>query len=184
MLHVQIVEYNINWPAMFDSERNALFSILGDVAVNIFHIGSTAVPGLAAKPIIDIMIEVSGLDSLDAHGSEFQKLGYEIMGEFGIKGRRYFRKGGDNRTHQIHAFCHGDMNIWRHLAFRNYLRECPEIAEQYANIKKNAARLSNGNLDAYCDIKEDFVKKIEQDALIALSDQQDNAADAFSAADL
>ncbi|MFD3262223.1 GrpB family protein [Paenibacillus lentus] len=78
--------------------------ILQDDLVNSFHIGSTSVPGLKAKPITDILLVVKDIGGLDTFSAQFENLGYEVMGEFGIKGRRYFRKGGDDRTHQIHAF--------------------------------------------------------------------------------
>ncbi|MEL6143497.1 MAG: GrpB family protein, partial [Bacteroidota bacterium] len=108
---VKVVHYNPNWPNEFDKEAAKLVLTLGDIVQNLHHIGSTAVPGLMAKPIIDMMPEVSSLELLDAKSEQMESLGYEVMGELGIPGRRYFRKGGDNRTHQIHAFLSGDPNV-------------------------------------------------------------------------
>lgn len=104
--------------------------VLGSNCVAVHHIGSTAVPGLAAKPVIDIMPVVKSLNDVDCLASEFVKNGYEYLGEFGMAGRRYMRKGGDERTHQIHIFAEKDtLNITRHLAFRDYMRVNSTVRE-------------------------------------------------------
>ena len=110
--HIVVVDYDPLWPLLFRKEADAISRILGDNLVLIHHIGSTSVPFLAAKPIIDIMPVVKDLSGVDAVSEEFVKLGYEYLGEFGIKGRRYLRKGGQERTHQIHIFqMEDDVNI-------------------------------------------------------------------------
>lgn len=162
---VEVVEYDPKWPRLFDAERESLARALGDAAVSIEHIGSTAVPGLAAKPIIDILMEVTGLAALDALNPAMETLGYEPRGEFGIPGRRYFRKGGDDRTHHIHAFASGDPGLRRHLAFRDYLRAHPDVAREYAELKKKVAETCGNDLGRYCDGKDAFVKRIERLAL-------------------
>ena len=86
---------------MFEKEKEQLVPILKDNLVDIFHIGSTAVPGLSSKPIIDIMISVNSLEKVDEKKNEFKEIGYEYLGEYGIKGRRYLRKGGDERKERI-----------------------------------------------------------------------------------
>jgi GrpB-like predicted nucleotidyltransferase (UPF0157 family)/multimeric flavodoxin WrbA len=164
-MKIKIVPYNPDWPKIFEDERIALRRILDSVAENIHHIGSTAVPGLAAKPIIDIMIEVNALDALDALEEEFIALGYEAKGEFGIAGRRFYRKGGDERTHHVHAFKKGDSNILRHLAFRDYLRHHSSISIQYANLKKSVALSCNNDIDRYCAGKDEFIRIHEKKAL-------------------
>lgn len=160
-----IAPYDPAWPEKFEKEANMLRDLLGDLAVQIHHIGSTAVPGLAAKPIIDILLEVSNLDALDDHSDGFLTLGYEPKGAFGIPGRRYFRKGADRRTHHIHAFRTGDPNLDRHLSFRDYLIAHPEVATAYGDIKKEAARRANNHIEAYGSVKGPFIKKHEQIAL-------------------
>lgn len=84
-----VIEYNPTWPNEFESESKKLQYILGDIANKIYHIGSTVVPGLMAKPIIDIMLDVTNLEGLDTKTEALEALGYEAMGEFGISGRRY-----------------------------------------------------------------------------------------------
>lgn len=101
-MKVRVVPYNPVWKLEFKREADSIAGILGTLLVSIHHIGSTAVEGLCAKPIIDIMPVVTDVEKVDDFDESFRKLGYECMGEFGIPGRRYYRKGGDDRTHQIH----------------------------------------------------------------------------------
>ncbi len=86
---IEVVDYDPAWPKLFETEQTLLCRVLGEVAERIRHIGSTAVPGLAAKPIIDILVEVTDLESLDAMNNEMSAIGYTPMGEFGIPGSRY-----------------------------------------------------------------------------------------------
>lgn len=168
--HIVVVDYDPLWPLLFQKEADAISRILGDNLVLIHHIGSTSVPFLAAKPIIDIMPVVKDLSGVDAVSGEFVKLGYEYLGEFGIKGRRYLRKGGQERTHQIHIFqMEDDTNILRHLAFRDYLRSHRYVAMEYAALKKDLAARFPYDIDGYCDGKDAFVKKIENLALAEYS---------------
>ena len=104
ILFIRVVPYDPFWEVEYENESQKIKNILKDILVEVYHIGSTAVKGLAAKSIIDIMPVVTNISLVDKHNKEFVAIGYECMGEFGIEGRRYFRKGGDNRTHQIHIF--------------------------------------------------------------------------------
>ena len=166
-MKVEVVKYQSRWPELYMEEEEKIRKILKGNLVEIYHIGSTAVPGLMAKPIIDIMPVVNNLYRVDEKNTEFEKIGYECMGEFGIEGRRYFRKGGDHRTHQIHIFQKENVrDIRRHLAVRDYLIAHPETAEQYGALKSELARRYPENIEAYCDGKDAFVKKMEQDALV------------------
>lgn len=168
--HIVVVDYDPLWPLLFRKEADAISRILGDNLVLIHHIGSTSVPFLPAKPIIDIMPVVKDLSGVDAVSGEFVKLGYEYLGEFGIKGRRYLRKGGQERTHQIHIFqMEDDTNIFRHLAFRDYLRSHRDVAMEYAALKKDLAARFPYDIDGYCDGKDAFVKRIENLALAEYS---------------
>lgn len=164
-MDIRIVDYNSNWPRMFASEAAELERFLKPVLVKLHHIGSTSVPGLAAKPIIDMLLEVTDLQALDPLNAHFIAMGYEPMGEMGIERRRYFRKGGDDRTHHIHAFVAGDSHVLRHLAFRDYLRKHPEVCAEYEVIKREAAAVCSGTMQNYTDYKSEFVKRIEAIAL-------------------
>lgn len=161
---IVIDEYNSLWPKLFQIEQERLKTTLGKLLLGIHHIGSTAVPGLAAKPIIDIIISVSSqnqLDQIDLHS-----IGYEAKGEYGISGRRFFQKGDINRSHHLHAYNSQDPNIDRHLAFRDYLIAHSNIAMQYELLKTETAKRCNHNSNVYCVGKDSFVKHHEAQALI------------------
>lgn len=161
--HITVVTYNSEWPLKYTEERDYITEILKDNCISIYHIGSTSVPGLAAKPIIDIMAVVRSLERVDTVAEKFSDIGYEYLGEFGIEGRRYLRKGGDERTHQIHIFQADDWNnIGRHLAFRDYMRTHEKEREEYAKIKIELAKKFPYDIDGYCDGKENFVREIEK----------------------
>ncbi|WP_353989939.1 GrpB family protein [Pediococcus argentinicus] len=167
MQKIEVVSYQEEWPKLYLKEKNNIKLFLKNDLIKMEHIGSTSVPGLAAKPIIDILLIVKDIDGLDDFSSDFNKLGYEVMGEFGIAGRRYFRKGGDFRTHQIHAFQHDDIyNIERHLSFRDFLRAHNDISKKYGDLKKHIALKLNIDIESYNDEKDSFVKEYEKKALI------------------
>lgn len=165
-MHVEVVAYRPDWQAAYRNEAQAIRHILGDGLVDIHHIGSTAVPGLAAKPIIDILPVVTSLQAVDHLNQAFIALGYEPMGEYGIPGRRYFRKGKSRRTHQVHIFEQSNQtDISRHLALRDYLRAHPTAARRYGELKQRLAKRFPDDISAYCDGKDAFVKQLEQLAL-------------------
>ena len=122
--------------------------------------------GLKAKPIIDIMPVVKDLVEVDKIADRFERIDYEYLGEFGLIGRRYLQKGGDERTHQIHIFQTWDTNnIERHIAVRDYLREHKDIAEQYGELKTKLALQYPYDIEGYCDVRLFFVRQVEKDAL-------------------
>lgn len=165
--HITVLNYDPEWPLKYERERKAIAEILDGNSISIYHIGSTSVPGLAAKPIIDMMAVVRSLEKVDDARGKFSELGYEYLGEFGIAGRRYFRKGGDERTHQIHIFQADDWNnIERHLAFRDYMRTHEKERAEYAKIKTALAQRFPYDIDGYCDGKDAFVREMEKRALL------------------
>lgn len=164
--HVIVKEYNFDYPKMYQEEEKKIKKILKDNLVFIEHIGSTSIPNLKSKPIIDILISVNSLEDVDLKKNEFEKIGYEYMGEFGIKNRRYLRKGGDERTHQIHIFHKDDeFNLNRHLTFKKYLLSHPDVCKEYGDLKEKLALKFPYDIDGYCDGKKEFIKKHEALAL-------------------
>lgn len=164
--HIVVTEYNPLWVKQYEEESLLIKGVLAENCVAIYHIGSTSVPGLAAKPVIDILAAVRSLEKVDRDAEDFSKIGYEYLGEFGIEGRRYLRKGRDERTHQIHIFQMDDWgNIGRHLAFRDYMRSHEKERTEYARLKKELARKFPYDIDGYCDGKEKFVRETEGLAL-------------------
>lgn len=163
---MSVVDYDPRWPEAYASERSALHAVLGDLIVRAHHIGSTAVAGVAAKPVIDILLEVRDLGRLDAMGDAMRAIGYRPRGELGIPGRRYFSKGGDARTHHIHAFVSSDPHIGEHLAFRDYLRAHAYVASAYARIKQEAADRYRHDPDGYVRCKHAFVARTVREAIV------------------
>ncbi len=165
-MEVQVVPYDPSWPSRYRREAALLREALGDCLVEIHHIGSTSVPGLWAKPIIDILPVVTAVEEADRRRAALEALGYEYLGEFGIPGRRYLRKGGEHRTHQVHLFGQESRDeIRRHLAVPAYLRCHPDAARDYAQLKRRLARRFPRDIDGYCDGKDAFVKALERAAL-------------------
>ena len=164
---VRVADYDPKWPEMFEAEAALVREIIGDNLITIFHIGSTAVPGLKAKPVIDMLPVVRDVAALDGLTREFAAAGYEAMGEFGLPGRRYFRKGGANRTHQLHAYQYDAVHaITRHVAYRDYMRAHAEARAAYGELKASLASRFPDDIGAYCDGKDEFVKEYERRALI------------------
>lgn len=171
--HIIVVDYNPVWENDYLAEEKSVKHVLKQNCVEIHHIGSTAVPGLAAKPIIDILAVVKSLEAVDKVANKFEGMGYEYLGEFGIAGRRYLRKGGDERTHQIHIFDETDrFNIVRHIAFRDYLRTHSEDRAKYSELKKELAVKYPYDIEGYCDGKAAFVKETEAKAMVYYKNRQ------------
>ena len=164
--HVLVVPYNPAWAGAYRTEARRLARILEAQLISIHHIGSTAVPGLAAKPILDLLPVVRNIEQVNSLIPAFEAIGYESLGEFGIPGRRYFRKGGDRRTHQVHVFQESQrQDILRHLALRDYLRTHPEAAAAYGALKQELAERCPYDIEGYCNGKDTFVKELERKAL-------------------
>lgn len=185
MRNIEVVAYQTEWKDLFEKEKLLLEQHLKDLSIEVYHIGSTSVPQLSAKPIIDIMITLEDTSQLDAYAHEFEKMGYVCKGEFGIAGRRFYLKGIDHRTHHIHAFdfMH-QKDIDRHLAVRDYLRTHPSECRKYAQVKKEAASICKNDIGVYCDYKDAFVKELERKALDWFYLQQDHNGSKPSSFDL
>lgn len=160
------VPHDPAWAQAFVKERETVSNILGMDAVGIHHVGSTAIPGILAKPVIDILIEAASLEALDRKHAAFRKAGFVGKGEKGIEGRRYFIKDNEKgvRSHHIHAFEKGSPHIERHLAFRDYLLAHPDVARAYSQVKERILADWRG-IDDYIERKASFVVETERAAL-------------------
>ena len=163
-----LAPHSPTWAAAFEAEASALEDALSDVPVQLHHIGSTAIPGIVAKPVIDMLGIVPTVERLDGRADRLTALGYEGLGEFGIPGRRYFRKNAADgvRTHQLHAFAVGSPEIQRHLDFRDYLRAFPADAAAYAALKQALVARCGNDMRAYSDGKTEFIRGIEHRAVV------------------
>ena len=158
MRNIVVEPYSAQWPEMFAQEERALRRALGPALEEIHHIGSTSVPGLAAKPVIDILVVAKSLAALDQCDDQMIALGYEPKGEFGIAGRRFYSKGADTqRTHHLHAFESTSPEVLKHLAFRDYLIAYPAAAQAYAELKQRLARQYRDDIEGYIAGKSSFI---------------------------
>ncbi len=166
MRKVEVVPHDPKWQEAFELESKSVADALGENVVAVHHIGSTAIPSIYAKPIIDLLVEVKDIIKVDRKNSAMESLGYEVMGEFGIPGRRFFRKDNQEnvRTHHIHTFEIASAQVKRHLAFRDYMLAHPENAQKYSELKRELARKYPKNIDKYMDGKDGFIKEMDKKA--------------------
>ncbi|MCR3922307.1 MAG: GrpB family protein [Firmicutes bacterium] len=165
-MNIIVTEYDEKWPLQFKEEATKLKMIYGAEILEIHHIGSTSVPGMIAKPVIDIMPVVRDIRKVDAYNEQMIELGYEPLGENGIKQRRFFRKGRVHRTHHVHIFqFNNHLDIDRHVAVRCYLQQFPEVARLYGALKAKLAKEFPLDRVAYIEGKDHFVTELEKKAL-------------------
>lgn len=171
-MKVEVVPHNPAWRTQFEQVAEQLQQAMGVVVLVVHHIGSTAIPGIYAKPVIDLLVEVTNIWSVDDRAAALETLGYEAMGEFGIVGRRYFRRQiGEIRTHNVHIFAAESPHIARHLAFRDYLMAHPDEAQQYSDLKRSLARQYPHDIQGYMDGKDAFIRAIDQKAALWRANQ-------------
>jgi GrpB-like predicted nucleotidyltransferase (UPF0157 family) len=165
MDEIEIVEYDPRWPALFAEEAALLRAALApDLVVGLEHFGSTAIPGLAAKPIIDILVAVRSLAAArDTAIEPLQRLGYVFWAENPKTDRMFFVKGmppyGERRTHHVHV-TEPTGEPWLRLPFRDYLRAHPEEAQRYGRLKRELAIRHRTDREEYSGAKADYVEQI------------------------
>jgi GrpB-like predicted nucleotidyltransferase (UPF0157 family) len=160
-----IESYNANWKKLYKDESNLLRVIFSHILLRIEHIGSTSIPNMASKPIIDILIEVKSLMETDKLNNKMKQIGYIAKGENGIPGRRYFRKGTDLfHTHHIHVYQQGDPNISKHILFRNYLIDNVNKALEYQSLKIKLAEEYREDPISYTEGKAVFTEQMLREA--------------------
>ena len=164
---VELVPHQPRWGKDFAQEAIALRHALGDTVLAIHHVGSTAIPGILAKPVIDILCVVTSLAAVGAATHRMQALGYAAKGEYGIEGRRYFQKKDLQgvRSHHVHIFRTGADHIEHHLAFRDFLLAYPAIAAQYSAVKESALANLPLTRQVYQNWKEPFIIAIQAKAI-------------------
>lgn len=158
---VILTAHDPQWSHLAAQEAVRISDVVRSILMAIHHIGSTAIPGIKAKPIIDLLGLVTDLEALDLQTSALSEIGYRPWGDFGIPGRRYFTKDASGlRTHHLHCFAEGDPNIERHLLFRDYLCAHPEAAAQYQELKEALAVRFANDSEAYAEAKTPFIEQI------------------------
>jgi GrpB-like predicted nucleotidyltransferase (UPF0157 family) len=159
--------YDTLWPSLFEAEARTLQGILGETLLALHHVGSTAIPGMVAKPIIDILAEARCLEEVDQTTLAMESCGYEARGAYGIEGRRYFRKeraDPDGVGFHLHAFARGSSQIGRHLRFRDYLIAVPDTAKEYAALKLSLSEPNGILVSDYAERKAKFIETIDRRA--------------------
>jgi GrpB-like predicted nucleotidyltransferase (UPF0157 family) len=164
---VVLVRPSPNWEELARTEARRFASALGDNIVTVHHIGSTAIPGIWAKPVIDLAPEVRDLGALDKVQARIESLDYEYWGDYGLPGRRFCPRfdANGNRVANIHCYQQGDPELYRHIAFRDYLRAHPDLAAEYEREKLRARDLHPEDALAYNDEKNAWIRNAERDAL-------------------
>jgi GrpB-like predicted nucleotidyltransferase (UPF0157 family) len=154
---VAVCDYDPLWPSRFEAERERLARSLTGVDAVVEHIGSTAVPGLAAKPVIDILVGVVGPLAGHPVVDRLRALGYEFLGEAGVPGRLYFRRRSGGPAFNVHVVVR-DGELWQdNVLLRDYLRTHPDDAREYAAVKRRAAGAAPHSLLRYSELKGDVV---------------------------
>ena len=156
---IVIREYDPAWQRLFERLRQRLLFVLGGLAVAVEHVGSTAVPGLAAKPVVDIDAMVASAEDVSLAIERLERAGYRHEGDLGIPGREAFEPPADAPRHHLYVLAADSEQLRRHLAFRDYLRAHPEEASTYAALKREAARRFGADRRAYTDAKKGFVER-------------------------
>lgn len=134
MRKTEIVAWTEKWNELYAIESDIISRIFINEMIVIYHIGSTSVPQIGySKPIIDILLVVKDIERVDLCNEKMADIGYSVRGEQGIVGRRYFTKGGSSRTHHVHIYQTGNINIQQHLNFKGYLLSHSEDAKSTEN---------------------------------------------------
>jgi GrpB-like predicted nucleotidyltransferase (UPF0157 family) len=154
---VVVVPYDPGWPATFAQLRERIAAALGELAVGIEHVGSTAVPGLDAKPIIDIDVVIRHAEDLGATAARLAALGYTHLGDLGIAGRDAFRAAPDLARHHLYVCAAGSAALQAHLTLRDALRTDAVLAAAYAALKRELAERYRDDRDAYAEGKSPFI---------------------------
>ncbi len=163
---VDVVSYDPQWVTLFRAEVLELRSLFGSEILAAHHIGSTAVPGITAKPIVDILLEVREIKHIDAYNEQLRRRGYEPRGEYGLPGRRFFpRTENGKRTFHVHIWQRGDVEIPRHLAFRDYMIAHADEALAYGRLKQELVEHFAGDREKYVAGKDAYCQEIQRRAL-------------------
>lgn len=167
MQSVVMVEYDPEWPARFETLRERIAAALGPMALQIEHVGSTSVPSMCAKPIVDMDVVVRRED-VPAAIAAVEGLGYRHEGDLGVDGREAFRWTAEFPEHHLYVCPEGSPAFERHVLVRDYLRKHPEMARAYAELKKRLASQYHDNRTKYQEAKAEFVDSMLAQARIEL----------------
>ncbi len=156
---IVILPYDPLWAQQFEHLMEYLKRALGGHVAAVHHVGSTSVPGLAAKPILDVDVEIENMGGFPKVVELLAKCGYRHMGDYGIPGREVFKYDtSDFMSHHLYVCPSSSPELKRHLAFRDYLRRTPEAVREYGQLKIRLAQIYQNDIDAYIDGKTEFIE--------------------------
>jgi GrpB-like predicted nucleotidyltransferase (UPF0157 family) len=161
---VIVVPYDPAWPAAFERLRDRIAPVLGELAVGIEHVGSTAVPGLEAKPILDIDVVIRHADDFAIVAARLATLGYVHLGDLGIVGRAAFRAIPELPRHHLFVCASGAAALQAHLILRDTLRSDAELSAAYGALKRSLAEKYRDDRDSYAEGKTAFITAVLLDA--------------------
>ena len=174
--HVIVLPYDEGWKQDFLKIKQELQDALGQLAIDIEHVGSTSVEGLSAKPIIDIDVVIEDNTVLKDAVAALGRAGYEHEGDLGIPGREAFRYEGKEhlRTHHLYVCPKDSPELKRHVAFRDHLRSHPEAVKEYSRIKEEGAKLYPYDIDGYIEYKSPLINRIYKELGLQVSEYVTN----------
>ncbi len=172
---LKVIDYNPEWPNIFQELKDIFLENLKKSIVDVKHVGSTAVPGLCAKPNIDIDMVIKDYSDFSDIKRELSTLGYEYQGDFGIEGRESFKRKdrtvpwngnrSEKYSHHLYVCPEDSRELERHLEFRDYLRENPDSKKRYGDLKRKLAREHKDDLMAYTEGKTKFIERVLEEII-------------------
>lgn len=159
---VKVLPYDKNWKADFEKIKAEIESAIGKIIITVEHVGSTSVEGMSAKPCIDIDVVIKDYSVFDDVVNRLADIGYIYEGDLGIKDRHAFKYSAKPclQTHHLYVCPQYSQELYRHITFRNFLRNNTEAAEKYSRVKETAARLFPDNIDKYMEYKSGCIQEL------------------------
>jgi len=163
---VELKPYNSQWKEFYRKESELISSTISDYLVDIQHIGSTAIPGIIAKPIIDIAVAINSLENIEKIIGPLSEIGFIYRGEQGIPDRHMFVKGGEElRTHHMHVMHKSHYEWKKHILFRDYLMNHPKEVKKYSELKRRLEKQFKHDRESYTESKSEFIEGILEKAI-------------------
>jgi GrpB-like predicted nucleotidyltransferase (UPF0157 family) len=169
---IVVVDYDPRWPEIFEQLRLPIWSVVREFATTVEHVGSTAVPGLSAKPIVDISVVVPSHAKIPIAIERLAGLGYVHQGNLGVEGREAFITPGPSPAYHLYLCPTDSLALANHLTIRDYLRAHPDVADEYGALKERLARRFPQDIDSYIAGKTDLILRILQQAGIPPADRE------------
>lgn len=157
---IVVQDYDPTWPNTFKQLHGTIWPAISNIATTIEHVGSTSVPGLSAKPCIDMTIVISSTSQMPNIITSLATIGYTHKGDQGVPGREAFDRPPETPTHNLYACAKNNLGLRNHLAIRDHLRQNPEDVQAYGKLKKQLAQKFPHDIDAYVDGKTDLIVDI------------------------